>query len=61
MMEKAMERLPEKQRLAVLLRHQQGFTYAEISEAMEIPEGTAKTMVHRGVLTLRGILGEEGA
>ena len=37
----------------VLLRHQQGLTYTEIARAMQLPEGTAKTLVHRGMLILR--------
>jgi RNA polymerase sigma-70 factor (ECF subfamily) len=50
-------RLDTRQRTAVLLRHQQGLTYAEISRAMAIPEGTAKTLVHRAVHTLRRAMG----
>jgi RNA polymerase sigma-70 factor (ECF subfamily) len=46
-------RLEPRQRTAVLLRHQQGLSYAEVSRAMAIPEGTAKTLVHRGVAALR--------
>jgi RNA polymerase sigma-70 factor (ECF subfamily) len=46
-------KLGARQRTAVLLRHQQGLSYAEISHAMAIPEGTAKTLVHRGVAALR--------
>ncbi len=45
--------LPERQRAAVLLRHQQGMSYAELAAALGAPEGTAKTLVHRGVKTLR--------
>jgi RNA polymerase sigma-70 factor (ECF subfamily) len=46
-------KLEARQRTAVLLRHQQGLAYAEIAHAMAIPEGTAKTLVHRGVAALR--------
>jgi len=45
--------LPERQRNAVLLRHQQGMSYREISATLRVPEGTAKTLVHRGVQALR--------
>ena len=48
-----MERLPGQQRSALLLRHQQGMSYPEIATALAVPEGTAKTLVHRGVLKLR--------
>jgi RNA polymerase sigma-70 factor (ECF subfamily) len=50
---RALRTLRPKQRQAVLLRHQQGLTYPEIAEAMQVAEGTAKTLVHRGVLQLR--------
>ena len=49
----ALARLPERQRNAVLLRHQQGMSYREISVALRVPEGTAKTLVHRGAQALR--------
>jgi RNA polymerase sigma-70 factor (ECF subfamily) len=52
----ALEDIDERQRTAVLLRHQQGFTYAEIAEIFGVAEGTAKTLVHRGVVKLRGVL-----
>jgi len=49
----ALDGLAEPRRAAVLLRHQQGFSYPEIAEALGVPEGTAKTLTHRGVLALR--------
>jgi len=49
----ALARLPERQRNAVLLRHQQGMSYREISVTLRVPEGTAKTLVHRGAQALR--------
>jgi len=55
---RALERLPEAQRTAVLLRHQQGLSYAELAALLHIPEGTAKTTVHRGVKVLREELAE---
>jgi RNA polymerase sigma-70 factor (ECF subfamily) len=51
--ELALVRLPERQRNAVLLRHQQGMSYREISSTLRVPEGTAKTLVHRGAQALR--------
>jgi RNA polymerase sigma-70 factor (ECF subfamily) len=55
---RALSDLPRRQASAVLLRHQQGLTYAEIATALGVPEGTAKTLVHRAVLALRGALKE---
>lgn len=49
----ALCRLDNGQRTAVLLRHQQGLTYPELAAAMGVPEGTAKSLVHRGVRKLR--------
>jgi RNA polymerase sigma-70 factor (ECF subfamily) len=52
-----MRRLSHRQRCAVLLRHQQGMSYPEIAAALAVPQGTAKTLVHRGLLRLREELG----
>jgi len=49
----ALTELPERQRSAILLRHQLGMSYDEISATLRIPEGTAKTLVHRGSKALR--------
>ena len=49
----ALAELPERQRSAVLLRHQLGMSYDEISTTLNVPEGTAKTLVHRGARALR--------
>ena len=51
-----LRRLPDRQRAAVLLRHQQGMSYPEIAAVLAVPQGTAKTLVHRGVLALRDAL-----
>lgn len=45
--------LPAPQRIAVVLRHVDGLSYTEISEALGRPEGTVKAQVHRGLATLR--------
>ena len=52
----ALDGLSPRQKAAVLLRHQQGLSYPEIARAMAVREGTAKTLVHRGVLRLRAEL-----
>jgi RNA polymerase sigma-70 factor (ECF subfamily) len=48
--------LPTRYRLAVVLRHVEGFSYAEIAALLGQPVGTVKANVHRGVLLLRGAL-----
>jgi RNA polymerase sigma factor (sigma-70 family) len=45
--------LPPAQRSAVVLRHVDGLSYAEMAEALGRPEGTLKAQVHRGLSTLR--------
>jgi RNA polymerase sigma-70 factor (ECF subfamily) len=45
--------LPERYRVAVVLRHVQELTYPEIAEAVGQPIGTVKSNVHRGIAMLR--------
>lgn len=49
----AVLRLPPRYREAVVLRHVQGFDYAEIASVMGVPAGTAKSDVHRGLAILK--------
>ncbi len=46
-------RLPERYRVAVLLRYVEGLAYAEIAQATGRPLGTVKSDVHRGALLMR--------
>jgi RNA polymerase sigma-70 factor (ECF subfamily) len=46
--------LPPKYREAVVLRHVQELSYAEMAEALGQPVGTLKANVHRGLKLLRG-------
>ena len=48
--------LTPAQRTAVVLRHVDGMSYAEIAEAVGRPEGTVKAHVHRGLAALRAAL-----
>jgi RNA polymerase sigma-70 factor (ECF subfamily) len=48
--------LTPAQRMAVVLRHVDGLSYAEIAEAVGRPEGTVKAHVHRGLAALRAAL-----
>jgi RNA polymerase sigma-70 factor, ECF subfamily len=45
--------LPAAQRTAIVLRHVDGLSYAEMAEALGRPEGTLKAQVHRGLVALR--------
>ncbi|HEX6543966.1 MAG TPA: sigma-70 family RNA polymerase sigma factor [Ktedonobacterales bacterium] len=51
--------LPAHMRVAVVLRYVEGFTYREIAELLEQPEGTVKAHVHRGTRQLRNALQRE--
>ena len=51
--------LPAHMRVAVVLRYVEGFTYREIAELLEQPEGTVKAHVHRGTRQLRETLRSE--
>jgi RNA polymerase sigma-70 factor, ECF subfamily len=51
-----LKHLPDRQRVAVVLRYVQDLPYAEISEVTGWPESTAKTLVRRGIGRLRRVL-----
>jgi RNA polymerase sigma-70 factor (ECF subfamily) len=50
---RAVDALPEKQRLAVLLHKYQEMDYAEIAEVLEISESALKSLLFRAYETLR--------
>ncbi|MBD3868082.1 MAG: sigma-70 family RNA polymerase sigma factor [Acidobacteria bacterium] len=52
-MDRALQKLPPFQRAAILLRNQQGMSMEEIAETLGVPQGTVKSMLHRGARTLR--------
>jgi RNA polymerase sigma-70 factor, ECF subfamily len=45
--------LPEKQRLVVIMRFQEGLGPAEIAEVLEMPVNTVKSTLHRSLADLR--------
>lgn len=52
----ALQLLPPNHRVAVILRDLEGYSYAEIARALDVPEGTAKGWVHRGRERLKDVL-----
>jgi len=54
----AIEELPKREKVAVLLREYQGLAYDEIAEVMGCTIGSVKLLLHRGRRRLRDLLGE---
>jgi RNA polymerase sigma-70 factor (ECF subfamily) len=46
-------------RAALVLRHMEGLSYAEIAQVLEVPDGTAKGWVSRGRAAMLSALAEE--
>jgi RNA polymerase sigma-70 factor (ECF subfamily) len=44
----ALERVRTEHRAALVLRHMEGLSYAEIAQILDVPDGTAKGWVSRG-------------
>jgi RNA polymerase sigma-70 factor (ECF subfamily) len=56
LLHRALARLDEEYREAVVLRDIEGLSYEEISAATGVPAGTVRSRIHRGRAALRGIL-----
>lgn len=54
-----LEALPEKYRVAVVLRYWYDLSYAEIGQVLELPENTVKTRLHRARQMLAGALEQQ--
>ena len=50
---KALGGLHSRQRLIFVLKEIEGFKYTEISEMLNVPEGTVKSVMHKAVRNLR--------
>lgn len=59
-LERVVAELPEKYRLAILLRHGEGMLYKEVAETLGVPLGTVKFRLHHAYGLLRTSLGKEG-
>lgn len=57
---KGLDKLPERQRLAVILRAYEGLSCAETAQVMGCTEGAVKAHYHHAVKKLREILKERG-
>jgi len=52
-LQQTLELLPEKQRMLVILRYQEGLDLSEIGELMKMPLNTVKSTLHRTLEDLR--------
>jgi RNA polymerase sigma-70 factor (ECF subfamily) len=57
---RAMQRLPEEQRSAILLKEYHGLTFQEIAELQGCPLSTVKTRLYQGLTVLRRDLARSG-
>ena len=55
-----LERLPHEQKLILVLRDVEGFSYQEISDALKIELGTVKSRIYRARAHLARLLTENG-
>jgi RNA polymerase sigma-70 factor (ECF subfamily) len=55
----ALAHVRSEHRAALVLRHMEGLSYAEIAEVLEVPDGTAKGWVSRGRAAMLVALAEE--
>ena len=60
LVEKAMARLPEEQRTAIVLKEYHGLTFQEIADLVGCPLSTVKTRLYQGLTVLRRELGHNG-
>jgi RNA polymerase sigma-70 factor (sigma-E family) len=53
---RALERLPTRQRTALALRYYADLTVDQVAAAMNVPSGTVKSLIHRGLTSLKEVL-----
>ena len=59
-LERCIRKLPENQRIMMVLRDIKGFTYMEIAEMLKMNLGTVKSKINRARAALKEILDEDG-
>jgi RNA polymerase sigma-70 factor (ECF subfamily) len=59
LMNEALSHLDKKYRDVLLLRYGEDKDYRQISDILEIPEGTVATLIHRGKAALKKFLTKE--
>jgi RNA polymerase sigma factor (sigma-70 family) len=56
---RALETLPERQRIAIVLHYYEDLPEDRLAEAMGCSPSAARSLVSRGMETLRGLIGGE--
>lgn len=59
-LEEAIQKLPDRERMAVLLRHMKQMKYDDIASTMKLPTGTVKTLIHKGRKSIKQYLAIQG-
>jgi RNA polymerase sigma-70 factor (ECF subfamily) len=54
----ALERLPEQQRISVMLRDYEGYNYKEIGDITGLSEAQVKISIYRGRVALKSYIGK---
>ncbi|MDI3533885.1 MAG: polymerase sigma-70 factor, subfamily [Thermosediminibacterales bacterium] len=60
LIKKSLEKLPEEQRIVIVLRDIQGFSYNDIAEITGCSLGTVKSRINRGRKALKDIIESDG-
>ena len=58
MLSRALQEIPEEQRVVVIMKEYQGLKFREIADAMELPINTVKSRLYYGLKTLRKLFVE---
>ncbi len=58
-LQRALSKLPEKQRAAILLHSREGFSYEEIAKQLGRSESSVKSLLHRARQGLKKVLGHQ--
>lgn len=59
-LEEAISKLPDRERMAVLLRHMKQMKYEDIAQSMKLPTGTVKTLIYNGRKSIKQNLISQG-
>lgn len=57
---KSIQKLDNRYKMPLILRHEQNLSYEEISDTLDLPIGTVKNLVYRGRKQLQALLVEKG-